>query len=70
RDLQSSYVTPEMQDVAPPPLLAGDAASVDHERGTLRLRTPAFDTCLIVLLRSLPVASPGLKPPESRASMP
>jgi hypothetical protein len=51
RDLQASYATPEMQDGAPPPLLAGDAASVDHERGTLRLRTPAFDTCLIVFLR-------------------
>jgi hypothetical protein len=52
RELQASYVTPEMQDGAPPVPLAADAASVDHERGTLRLRTPAFETCLIVFLRS------------------
>ena len=52
RELQASYVTPEMKDGAPPVPLAADAASVDHQRGTLRLRTPAFDTCLIVFLRS------------------
>ena len=52
RDLQASYVTPEMQDVSPPVPLAADAAIVDPQRGTLRLRTPAFDSCLIVFLRS------------------
>ena len=70
RELQASYVTPEMQDGAEPVPLAGDAASVDHQRGTLRLRTPAFDTCLIVFLRSSPVASPGLASPGSCASRP
>ena len=70
RDLQASYVTPEMQDVAPPPLLAGDAVSVDHQRGTLRLRTPAFATCLIVFVRNSSVASPGLASPGSCASRP
>ncbi|NLX98758.1 MAG: hypothetical protein GXY83_21580 [Rhodopirellula sp.] len=51
RELQASYVTPEMKDGALPAPLAGDAASVDHQHGTLRLQTPAFDTCLIVFLR-------------------
>ena len=51
RDLQASYVTPEMQAGAPPVPLPADAASLDHQRGTLQLRTPAFDTCLIVILR-------------------
>jgi hypothetical protein len=52
RELQVSYVTPEMQEGVPPVPLAGDAAIIDPQRGTLRLRTPAFDTCLIVFLRS------------------
>ena len=52
RELQASYVTPEMKDGAQPVPLAADAAIVDPQRGTLRLRTPAFDTCLIVFLRS------------------
>ncbi|MCY2990293.1 MAG: hypothetical protein NTY19_20815 [Planctomycetota bacterium] len=39
-------------------MLAGDAAIVDPQHGTLRLRTPAFDTCLIVFLRS-PAAQRG-----------
>jgi len=30
-------------------LLAGDAASVAPQHGRLQLRTPAFDTCRIVL---------------------
>ena len=61
RELQASYVTPEMKDGAPPVPLAADAASVDHQRGTLRLRTPAFDTCLIVFLRS-PAEQRGERP--------
>jgi len=51
RELQASYVTPEMQDGAPPVPLAADAASVDPDRGTLHLRTPTFETYLIVVLR-------------------
>ena len=51
-EVQASCVTPEMKDGAEPVLLAGDAAIVDPQHGTLRLRTPAFDTCLIVFLRS------------------
>jgi hypothetical protein len=50
-EVPASYATPEMQAGAPPVSLAGDAAIVDHQRGTLQLRTPAFDTCLIVFLR-------------------
>ena len=50
RELQASYVTPEMQAGAPPVPLAADGAIVDRQRGTLRLRTPAFDTCLIVFV--------------------
>jgi hypothetical protein len=52
RELQASYVTPEMQVGALPVPIAVDAAIVDPQRGTLRLRTPAFETCLIVFLRS------------------
>jgi hypothetical protein len=52
QDLQASYVTPEMKDSATPVPLAGDASVVDRERGTLRLRTPSFDTCLIVFIRN------------------
>jgi hypothetical protein len=60
RELQATHATPEMQDGAEPVPLAADAASVDHQRGTLRLRTPAFATCLIVFARtpaSLPTSA-------------
>lgn len=40
-----------MKDGAPPIPLAADAASVDPDRGTLHLRTPTFETYLIVVLR-------------------
>ncbi|MBM3892191.1 MAG: hypothetical protein FJ388_24005, partial [Verrucomicrobia bacterium] len=46
-DLQASYVTPEMSADAPAIPLK-DAVVVDREKGTLKLRTPSFNTCLIV----------------------
>ena len=52
RELRASYVTLEMKDGTPSFPLAADAASVDHQRGTPRLRIPAFESCLIVFLRS------------------
>jgi hypothetical protein len=51
-DVQASYVTPEMEDGTAPVSLAGNDAVIDPERRTLRLRTPSFDTCLIVFIRA------------------
>lgn len=61
-EVQASCATPEMQDGALPVPLVEDAASVDQERGTLRLRTPAFDTCLIVFLRNHSLSGTTLAP--------
>jgi hypothetical protein len=41
RDVQASHVTPEMDADAPPIPLTGEAAVVDRQTGTLRLRTLA-----------------------------
>ncbi|MBI5683699.1 MAG: beta-galactosidase trimerization domain-containing protein [Verrucomicrobia bacterium] len=50
-DVQVSCVTPEMSADAPAIPLK-DAVVVDREKGTLKLQTPPFDTCLIVFIRS------------------
>ena len=52
RNVQVSYVTPEMHADAPPTSLADDAAVVDHQAGTLRLRTAPFETFLLVFIRT------------------
>jgi hypothetical protein len=51
-----------MKDVAPPVSLAGDAAIVDPQRGTLQLRTSALDTCLIDFLCRQSLSSTTLAP--------
>jgi Beta-galactosidase trimerisation domain len=51
-DVQAGYVTPEMSAGATDVPLKDAAAVVDREHGTLTLRTPSFDTCLIVFIRS------------------
>lgn len=51
RTVQVSYVTPEMDSAAPPVPLAGDAVVVDSRAGTLRLKTPRFETFLLVFIR-------------------
>jgi hypothetical protein len=53
RDVQASYATAEMKDPAVLVPIAGDAATLNREQGTLRLRTPPINTCLIVFIRSL-----------------
>jgi hypothetical protein len=52
QDVQASYVTPEMDADAPPIPLTGEAAVVDRQAGTLRLRTPTFETFLLVFGRT------------------
>ena len=47
-DVQASYVTPEMSPDASPVPMVGDDAVVDREAGTLRIRTPAFETFTFV----------------------
>lgn len=69
-DDQITYVTPEMPAGTPPVSLAGDATVVAFDAGTLRLRTPAFQTYLLVFIRrgsatksGLPLPSPSSQPP-------
>lgn len=51
-DVQASCVTPEMNADLSAFSLKDAAIVVDRQNGTLKLRTPQFDTFLIVLVRS------------------
>jgi hypothetical protein len=52
RNVQVSYAVSGMKDPAVLVPLTGEAATLSREQGTLRLRTPSFDTCLIVFIHS------------------
>jgi len=58
------YATPEMTDQSPLTPLAGDAVMLDRQQGLLRLKTPPFETALIVFIRGSRPRQAGDTPRE------